>query len=170
MFERTDGLRQTVLIEWKYTESYHGAPLKIAASGRDRTAIYKKLFDQDDCPIYKNKELLPSFDALFFEPFYQFMRQQFLAHKMEQEQELGASIISVLHIAPAHNSDFRRVTSPELRPLGERAIDVWKRLVRTPDRFISISTEDLFGCFPIQEFPDLEPWWEYITTRYTWVK
>ena len=168
MFERTDGLRQIVLIEWKYTESYSGTPLKVAASGIDRTKTYVRLFEQNNCPL--NKELLPSFDALFFEPFYQFMRQQFLANEMERAKELGASIVSVLHVAPAHNSDFRRVTSPELRPLGDTAIDVWKRLIRTPDRFISISTEDLFGRFPIQEFPELLPWWEYVAARYTWIK
>ncbi len=74
MFERTDGKRQIVLIEWKYTESYGGTSLKIAKSGTDRTTIYKALFKRDDCPI--NKELLPDFDSLFYEPFYQFVRQQ----------------------------------------------------------------------------------------------
>ena len=33
MFERPDGKRQIVLIEWKYTESYGGTSLKIAKSG-----------------------------------------------------------------------------------------------------------------------------------------
>jgi hypothetical protein len=96
------------------------------------------------------------------------MRQQFLANEMEKAHELGADIVSVLHIAPAHNSDFRRITSPALRPFGESVIDVWKKLVRTPDRFTSVSTEQLFTKLPIERI-GLTKWWEYISTRYAWL-
>jgi hypothetical protein len=37
MFEREDGQRQIVLIEWKYTESYAKKWLRVAPSGKDRT-------------------------------------------------------------------------------------------------------------------------------------
>ncbi len=167
MFERIDGKRQIVLIEWKYTESYGGASLKIAKSGTDRTGIYRPLFRRDDCPI--NKELLPNFEALFYEPFYQLMRQQFLAHEMERAQELGADIVCILHIAPDHNADFSRVTSPYLAPLGVTVTDVWKKLVQPEDRFISISTEQLFGNRLIGQLPEMREWWEYISARYSWV-
>jgi hypothetical protein len=160
--------RQIVLIEWKYTESYGSTSLRIATSGTDRTSIYRPLFEREDCPL--NKELFSDFDALFFEPFYQLMRQQFLAHEMERARELGVDVVSVLHIAPAHNLDFRKVTSPRLAELGYSVTDVWKRLVRTPDRFANISTEDLFGHLPVQQFPELIAWWEYITARYTWIR
>ena len=80
MFERTDGQKQIVLIEWKYTESYRGTSLKKAKSGTDRTKIYAHLYERDDFPL--EKTLLPSFGDLFYEPFYQFMRQQLLAHEM----------------------------------------------------------------------------------------
>lgn len=168
LFERIDGKRQTILIEWKYTESYGGASLKVAKSGTDRTTIYKPLFKRDDCPI--DKDLLPSFDSLFYEPFYQFMRQQFLAHEMERAQELGAHIASVLHIAPAHNTDFRKVTSPKLEKLGETALDVWKKLVRPRGRFISVSTEQLFGNLSAEQLPEMRAWLEYIGMRYAWVR
>jgi hypothetical protein len=167
MFERTDGKRQIVLIEWKYTESYGGTSLKTAKSGTDRAAIYQPLFKRDDCPI--NKDLLPNFDSLFYEPFYQFMRQQFLAHEMERAQEWGANIVSVLHIAPAHNTDFRKVTSSRLAKLGEMATDVWKKLVRTRGRFISVSTEQLFGNLSVEQLPEMRTWLEYIGARYPWV-
>jgi hypothetical protein len=167
MFEQTDGKRQIVLIEWKYTESYGGTSLKIAKSGTDRTAIYKPLFKRDDCPI--NKDLLPDFDSLFYEPFYQFMRQQFLAHEMERAQELGANTVSVLHIAPARNTDFRKVTSPKLQTLGETATGVWKKLVRPRDRFISVSTEQLFGNLSVDQLPEMQAWLDYVSTRYAWV-
>lgn len=167
-FRRKDNSIQVVLIEWKYTESYGGTNLKFAVSGTDRTRIYQPLFDQPDCPI--NKSLLPSFDDLFYEPFYQFMRQQLLAHEMEKAHELGADIVSVLHIAPAHNQDFRKVTSPGLVKLGDTATGIWKKLVSAEERFISVNTEYLFGSLPADKMPEMKPWLEYIHARYSWIE
>ncbi|MBX3056127.1 MAG: hypothetical protein KF770_06595, partial [Anaerolineae bacterium] len=167
LFERTDGKRQMVLIEWKYTESYGRTSLKIAKSGTDRTKIYEPLFSRDDCPI--NKDLLPDFDALFYEPFYQLMRQQLLAHEMERAKEMGADTVSVLHIAPAHNLDFRKVTSPQLVALGTTPIDVWKKLTKPDGRFISISTEELFGSLSADHLPEVQDWLDYIGARYAWI-
>jgi hypothetical protein len=141
--------------------------LHTAKSGKDRRKIYQHLFDADDCPI--DKSILPSYDDLFYEPFYQFMRQTFLAHEMEKAPELDANFVSLLHIAPAANIDFRRVTSPGLRRFGSTASVVWKQMVRNPDQFTSISTEALFKNFDINSFPDLMPWWDYTTSRYAWV-
>jgi len=167
MFQHQDGRQQIALIEWKYTESYSSTPLKFAASGTDRTTIYAHLFHRDDCPL--DKERLPSFEALFFEPFYQLMRQQFLAHEMERAHELGAEVVSLLHIAPAHNRDFKRITSPALQSLGTSATDVWQMLVKVSDRFVSVNTEALFGPFDVGRFPEMNAWYEYITSRYRWV-
>ena len=168
MFEHKNGLKQIALIEWKYTESYRSTSLRFAKSGTDRTTIYAHLYKRDDFPL--DKTLLPSFDALFYEPFYQLFRQQLLAHEMARAQELGADVVSLLHIAPAHHVEFRKVTSPALRALGESATDVWKRLLRTPSTFASIATEELFGGFSVGAFPELAPWWEYITARYSWLR
>ncbi|MGD0923260.1 MAG: hypothetical protein ABSA70_16075 [Terriglobia bacterium] len=168
MFEQIDGKRQIVLIEWKYTESYAGTPLKVAKSGTDRTAIYKPLFEPDTCPI--NKDLLPSFESLFHEPFYQFMRQQFLANEMERAQELGANKVSVLHISPGCNTDFYKVTSRELESLGQTATSIWKKLVQPRDRFISVSTEQLFGNLSVDQLPEMQAWLDYVSTRYAWVR
>ncbi len=168
MFEQTDGKRQIVLIEWKYTESYGGTSLTIAKSGTDRTTIYKPLFERDECPIDRN--LLPSFDSLFYEPFYQLMRQQFLAYEMERAQELGANTVSVLHIAPASNTDFHKVTSPQLEPLGETPTSIWKKLARPRDRFISVSTEQLFGKLSGDQLPGMQAWLDYVFIRYAWVQ
>lgn len=168
MFERKDNKRQVVLIEWKYTESYGGNFIKIADSGRDRTEIYRHLFEKADCPI--NKDILPGFDSLFYEPFYQFMRQQFLANEMEKAHEMDADVVSVLHIAPAHNYEFRKVTSPDLEKLGESATSIWKKLVKNEDRFISISIEKLFGNLSETKLPEIKSWIEYVHTRYQWVR
>lgn len=168
IFERKDKKRQVVLIEWKYTESYSGTFLKISESGTDRTNIYRHLFEKADCPI--NKDFLPGFDSLFYEPFYQFMRQQFLASEMEKAHEMGADIVSLLHIAPAHNLDFRKVTSPELIKLGKSATSIWEQLVTTKGRFINVRTEQLFGNLSAEIFPEIENWLEYIYSRYAWVR
>jgi hypothetical protein len=167
MFERTDGKRQIVLIEWKYTESYGGVSLKVASSGTDRTEIYRWLFERDDCPI--DKSFFESFDRLFYEPFYQFMRQQLLASQMEVSRELTADVVSVLHIAPNQNTDFRRITSPDLQPLGATATEVWERLVRCPGRFMSVSTEEIFGRLSLEQLPTMGEWVDYIGERYPWV-
>jgi hypothetical protein len=168
LFQRIDGQRQIVLIEWKYTESYASSPLRYAKpSGTDRLAIYAPLLDRADCPI--KRESIPAWETLFYEPFCQFMRQQLLAHEMELAHELEADVVSLLHIAPIHNIAFKRVTAPGLLPLGDSAVDVWKKLVRVPERFVSASSEDLFGRFDPAPFPALRDWKEYVSTRYRWL-
>lgn len=166
-FECEDGLQQIVLIEWKYTESYGSASLGAAKSGTDRTATYYPLYQQDDCPLDKN--LLPSFNGLFHEPFYQMMRQQLLAHEMEKAHELNANRVSVLHIAPAANVCFSRVTAPALQHLGSSVTQIWSRLVPKPGRFISIYTETLFSPMWSMQRPELAAWLDYIGARYRWV-
>lgn len=167
MFQCRDGQRLIVLIEWKYTESYYTHWLRFAASGTDRTKIYEHLYSADDCPI--TKDVLPNFDCLFFEPFYQFMRQQFLAHEMEKAHELGADKVCLLHISPAINKDFMRVTSPELRVMEYSATKVWRKLVKDADRFTGEYTENIFGNFQVERFPELKEWWRYIVMRYNWI-
>ena len=109
--------------------------------------------------------MVPEFGNLFYEPFYQFLRQQLLAHEMEQARELECNLVTVLHVAPACNRDFHKVSSPGLQPLGDSSIEVWKGLVRPPGRFHSVSTEALFGEFPVGTHPELANWWQYISER-----
>lgn len=166
-FELANGQKQIVLIEWKYTESYGSSFLKFARrTGTDRTAIYRHVYDEPDFPL--DKSLLPHFDTLFYEPFYQLFRQQALAYKMQQAHELDADIVSVLHLEPACNEDFHRITSSALVELAASAIDVWKRLVQG-DRFKATSLESLFGQFPIERFPELQRWKTYMEQRYAFL-
>ena len=167
-FRRQDGSLQIVLIEWKYTESYSGTPLAIAKSGTDRREIYRHLYDRPDCPLDKTK--VADFRDLFYEPFYQLMRQQLLAHEMERARELECELVTVLHVAPTCNRDFHKVTSPVLQQLGDSSIEVWKGLVKPPDRFLSVSTEALFGYFPVDSHPELADWRRYIGERYPWLQ
>ena len=166
MFLRKDGSKQFVLIEWKYTETYSTVNLRLSKSGTDRTAIYRHLFDREDFPLRMDKT--NDFDALFFEPFYQLMRQQLLANEMEKAKELGADVVSLLHIAAARNDQLNRVTSPGLKHIGDSVTEVWRSLVRKPDRFQTASIENLFGDFEIDEHPEMQPWWDYAASRYSW--
>lgn len=164
MFEDQDQKWQAVLIEWKYTESYGSNYLGIAKSGTDRRKIYQHLFDDVNCIV--NMDLLPCIDALFYEPFYQFVRQQFLASKMEAAHELGADVVSLLHISPDANGDFKRITSPLLSVLGDTPTEIWKRLVKTEGRFVSVHAEELFRSFATEE---MQGWKAYMQDRYTWL-
>ena len=164
MFQSKDKIREAVLIEWKYTESYGGNYLGIADSGTDRREIYQHLFDESNCVV--NKELLTSIDALYYEPFYQLMRQQFLASKMEEAHELGADLVSLLHISPKANNDFKRITSPSLRGLGSTPTEIWKELVEPENRFSNVYTEDLYRGYISNAMQD---WRTYIQRRYTWL-
>ena len=76
-----------MLIEWKYTESYSRTCLAISKRGTDKREIYRSLYDSPCCPI--DKTMVPEFGDLFYEPFYQFLRQQLLAHEMEQAKGVG---------------------------------------------------------------------------------
>lgn len=168
MFDRKEGVRQFVLIEWKYTETYSAVNLKYSKSGTDRTSIYRHLFDREDFPL--KKKMINDFDALFFEPFYQLMRQQLLANEMEKAKELGADVVSLLHIAPERNDQFKRVTSPDLKQIGDSVMEVWTRLIRKPDRFHHVSIENLFGGFKIDGHLEMQPWWDYTASRYPWFR
>ena len=168
MVTLSDGRRQIILIEWKYTESYGSTWLGTAKSGTSRMEIYQWLYDDADCPLDKSR--VADFCHFFYEPFYQLLRQQLLAHKMEEARELESDLVTVLHVAPTGNGDFLRVTSPGLRELGDSSIGVWKGLVKQPERFVSVSTEKLFGDFPVDAHPELASWSQYIHQRYSWLR
>jgi hypothetical protein len=41
--------------------------------------------------------------------------------------------------------------------------------VKPEGRFISVSSEQLFGKLSSQQLPDMKAWIEYIQARYPWV-
>ena len=97
------------------------------------------------------------------------MRQQFLAHEMEKAHELGADIVSLLHISPAHNKDFMRVTSPNLQAIDISPTRIWKKLMMGSNRFIGEYAENIFCKVDIKKYPEVKDWWHYVSTRYAWV-
>lgn len=61
------------------------------------------------------------------------------------------------------------MTSAELRSLGENPTDIWRKLLRTSDRFIAVDTEAFFKSLEGSTIPGIPEWWDYVSERYTWL-
>lgn len=163
-FRRPDKKIQTVLAEWKYTEAYTKArSKKLSKTGTNRLdRIYRRSLDAPGCQI-QMPEGIP-FEALFFNPFDQMMRQQLLASAMEQSREMNSDIVSYLHIAPLVNTELvNDVTSESLERLGDTIYDVWNELVPN-ERFQNCYLEN-FLQIAIDHRPS-DAWAEFVETRY----
>ena len=147
-FKRNDGKVHLVLGEWKYTESYGRSDL--GKQKPVRKDNYREAFHRTEGVFGPQRESL--YNAFFFEPFYQLMRLQLLAQEMEAGdlgREMEADVVSVLHICPMANGEFREakyVTSPGLQRQfpGKETLEIWKELV-PDDKFLSISVEELLN-------------------------
>jgi hypothetical protein len=163
---RAEGQIETVLIEWKYTESY-GAP--ISPSGNPtRIDRYKDLAFAPSGPIRNDLNL--KLEDFFWEPFYQLLRQQMLALEMQKANEDGAQRVRVLHFSPAANIPLKKVTAPALRRFGEDAFSAFKAVLVHPEDFVSRSIEDVFGPL-LADTTDPMPsgWGDYLRTRYSFL-
>ncbi|WP_210526920.1 PGN_0703 family putative restriction endonuclease [Rubellimicrobium arenae] len=138
---RRQGRVEVWLIEWKYTESY-GPPLP-AAGNPTRRSRYERLAFAPDGPIRSDLGL--TLEDFFFEPFYQLLRQQMLAWRMQKAKEQGSERVGVLHLAPRANLAFQKVTSKALNPYGRTVTEIWPKLLVDPTLFRSCALEDLFG-------------------------
>jgi hypothetical protein len=105
------------------------------------------------------------------EPFYQFMRQQLLAWRMEVAgREHGADRVRVLHLSPRANRDFQRVTSPSLarRFADTTATRAWRALLRDPATFTPVAIEDAFAPVLAGRDDGLDAWRAFVRGRYAW--
>jgi len=163
-FRRRDAKIQIVLGEWKYTEEYRRVDKGIEV----RKQNYHRAFNRHGGVFKHRGEDL--YNALFFDPFYQLIRLQLLAQEMEHSREMDADIVSVLLICPEANREFRdRVTSPHLANMfpNKGTLEIWKELV-PPDKFMSISIEDLLDSIIRWAEADDWEWVDYLKTRYGW--
>jgi hypothetical protein len=159
------GQVETLLIEWKYTESY-GAPIP-PSGNKTRTGRYASLAFAPNGPLRADLGL--ELKDFFYEPFYQLLRQQILAWRMQEGREDGAERVRVLHIAPAANRALHRVTSPALLRFGDDAFEVFSGLLQSPADFISCTTQRLFGP-SLQAASGIDrDWAGYLLGRYTFM-
>lgn len=133
----TDGVLELVLVEWKYTEQY---PLRAISPAKNAVRLkrYGTLLHDPTGPI---RDDLLSFDHLTDEPFYQLVRQQLLAHALESNNPYGAGRCRVVHVSPAGNIAYQAsLARPEHQALGSSVGQVWKQLLRLPDRFVPMDS------------------------------
>ncbi|RYC05653.1 PGN_0703 family putative restriction endonuclease [Nocardioides zhouii] len=126
---------EVALVEWKYTESYlDGHPR--TGSDETRRQRYEADFLHAEGPVRSD---VVAFTAMLHEPFYQLMRQQMLAHRLEQEGVEGATAVRVLHVlSPANVGYEASLPLPEHRSVGSSVSEVWHTLLRRPDRFVTV--------------------------------
>jgi len=156
---RHAGKVEIALIEWKFTESY-GAPIS-AKGNPTRVSRYSDIAFTPEGPIRADLGL--KLEDFFWEPFYQMIRQQMLAMRMEQARELDAERVRVIHISPSMNQDLHKVTAPALRRFGEDAFAVFRELLVDREAFVGWSIEGLF----VPLLADTHSAWaDYIRSRY----
>ena len=156
--KKHNGDKVLILIEWKYTESYSPNSLLISDSGKNRFEVYQELLERPDSPIKT-----ADFKDLFYEPYYQLMRQTLLGWTMIENKEYGAVDWLHLHIIPNENKELReRITSKNLQ--GKTLEESWKLQLKNPEKYIVISPEKFLE--PIADLQDTKSLIDYLTNRY----
>lgn len=156
--KKQNGYKILVLIEWKYTESYAPNSILISDSGKNRFSVYQELLEHPDCPIKTT-----DFKDLFYEPYYQLMRQTLLGWTMTRNNEYGISDWIHIHVIPKENKELKeRITSKNLK--GDTLEESWKLQLKNPEKYIVISPEQLLE--PVKDLPDTKSIIAYLTKRY----
>lgn len=133
-----DGVRELVLLEWKYTEHYGKRPDE-PSKDEERRARYEALMTAPDSPVRSDAMSLASW---FDDPIYQLMRQQLLAHELEKIGVLGVDRVRVAHVLPAANLEFQSsIHRSDHTALGTTVYEVWKAVLRHPDRWVSLDSD-----------------------------
>ena len=136
LYKTSAGVTELALIEWKFTESYLDVKERSASSDAVRIGRYAADLAASDSPI--TLDVLP-IELLLDEPFYQLMRQQLLAKRLERDRVLDAKVVRVLHVLAPENAGYQdSLARAEHRALGSSVDDVWTQLLRTPDRFLHV--------------------------------
>ncbi|MBL6455766.1 hypothetical protein JMJ55_10555 [Belnapia sp. T6] len=154
MIGRTaEGERRAFLIEWKYTERYRREDLHVEAHAK----VYDALIRAPDSPF------LPVEPAsLYFEPFYQLMRQTLLGWLAARNRDHGCTAFRHVHVVPQGNADFHEnVTAPlPGRTVGE----AWRAVLKQPEHYIGTTP----GAFlrPVLDLPDTKTLTGYLQRRY----
>jgi len=131
----SQGVKELVLIEWKYVESYSAKPRNMAKL-EIRRSRYESALKREDSPVRSD---LLAFEDLLDEPIYQLMRQQLLARELERERAYDADVVRILHVHPVANQAYdQSIHRPSQRALGSNVGEVWASLLRCPDRYMTV--------------------------------
>jgi hypothetical protein len=157
-----------VSIEWKYTENYGGECLYI----EPRWEIYNPLMKEENSPIdskIAKRFGTEPFKPLYYEPFYQLMRQTLLSWKMAEANEYGADDYLHLHIVPDENTEMLEgITAKILQetPDGDHfnMENAWKSVLKNSSKYKRISPKDFLE--PLKKEKDTKTLLQYLGKRY----
>jgi len=156
-----NGKKIQVLIEWKYTEFYPKSDKSAGSSGLTRKKRYDTLITDNKSPINCTVDI----SNLYYEPFYQIMRQTLLSWQMTKNKanELDADDWLHLDIIPENNLTLRyQVSAPDLIQTGiEQA---WKSQLKEPYKY-NVITPQMF-LKPILFDTKYRSLINYLNTRY----
>jgi hypothetical protein len=156
-----NGKKIQILIEWKYTEYYGKNCMADGKPGVTRKGRYNHLIQDSDSPI----NCTVNIDNLYYEPFYQIMRQTLLAWQMTKNNKAELNSDDWLHfdIIPENNLNLRyQVQSPDLLQTGVE--DAWKSQLKEPQKYNVITPQRLLK--PILFDPKYRSLITYLNYRY----
>lgn len=143
--ERRDGGRTGILLEWKFTESYHKPVPFVGEGGKDRREMYRPLYNGQGTPFTGG----PDIEVFFHEPHYQLLRQALLASEMVKAGEFGIDRAILLHCVPSLNETLRRTVPASLANFGTEIDQVWHRLLPGPSvRYACVDTMSWLSATP----------------------
>lgn len=154
MGKNNKGKKIFFLIEWKYTEYYSSEDEYIPTTAK----VYDSLIKDRDSPFVEMDKR-----ALYFEPFYQMMRQTLLGWKFVENKDHCCSDYKYIHVIPKENKKLlQKITSPGLK--GENISEAWKSTLKNPDKYRTISPQELLN--PCSEIEDSKSLLIYLKKRY----
>lgn len=155
MGKTNSGELRFFFIEWKYTEDYAQENKYIPERGK----VYDELIQSIDSPFISSIEV----ESLYYEPFYQLMRQTLLAEECVKNRDHGVTSYKHIHVVPEDNLSLKEnITSPQLS--GKDIHEVWKGLLKDESTFIHLSPEQLLE--PVVELVDTISILRYLEERY----
>lgn len=153
---KPSGKNLLIAIEWKYTESYSEEDKYVP----ERARVYDGLLNEEDSPVST-----ADVSALYYEPFYQLMRQTLLASKMVAAGEYDCDDYLHVHVIPRGNSKLREtITSPPLRTAGTNMSQAWKSALKEPSRYVVLTPQEFLQ--PAGESNDTRSIMNYLSKRY----
>jgi len=134
------------LIEWKYAELCRGED----KYNDVRAGRYDDLITAEKSPFVKIEPR-----ALYFEPFYQLMRQTLLGWQIAEHKDHGCK--------PEANEEFHQnITSPGLK--GGSVSEAWTAILKLPDLYISTTPAKFMQ--PVVNQRDTKALTNYLQRRY----
>jgi hypothetical protein len=155
--------RRAFLVEWKYIETYRRQDKYIPR----RAHVYDDLITAEDSPFKPpgrsgtRDQIEPR--ALYFEPFYQLMRQTLLGWLISKYEDHGCTSYRHVHVVPDENAEFHRnVTSPLLN--GATVSEAWSAVLKRPWFYIAKTPANFMR--PVVEKRDTKALTDYLKRRY----